>query len=157
MKKQLICKPIELPADCLKYRAKELPEDWPPESSTYFRELAKGILCEIPLPPDINILGEREIGILIWPNETKTAINEAPIPAITVQAAFLNPLRLLPGFSAISANGNVYYCGRNNEKTDPLDELHVWLGLLAGYILFSLDHPERSNLALSMISSQPGG
>lgn len=145
--------PIFLP-NCRRYRLR-LPDRWPPGSHGYLRELKKQICCEMPLPHEIG--GVHELGILLSPSAVK-ADPEAPVlPAILVQSFFChhNPPRLMPGHSTLLPEGD--RIGLDTSVPEPLLSLHRWSASVAEQVLFALDHPTKSNLALSTISSQPPG
>ncbi|AHK70086.1 hypothetical protein GLS_c01580 [Gluconobacter oxydans DSM 3504] len=140
-------------ANCRRYRL-TLPDLWKPEAHGYFRELTEQIRCEMPLPREVG--GIRELGILLSPSAIK-ADPEAPVlPAILVQSFFChhNPPRLMPGHSTLLPEGD--RIGLDTSVPEPLLSLHRWSAFVAEQVLFALDHPDKSNLALSTISSQPG-
>lgn len=140
-------------ANCQRYRL-TLPDHWPPGSHGYFRELTGQIRCEMPLPREVG--GIRELGVLLSPSVVKASPDAPVCPAILVQSFFShhNPPRLMPGHSTLLPEGD--RIGLDTSVPEPLLSLHRWSASVAEQVLFALDHPERSNLVLSMISSQPG-
>lgn len=123
-------------------------------ASGYFRELAEPVLCEMPMPPEKSGAIGR-VGVLLSPSVIKAAPGSHEVPAILVLSFFCHngTRRRAPGFGAFFDNPHIAI---DPETREPWRSLHKSSVTLAEQILFALDHPDKSDLALSTISSQPG-
>lgn len=140
---------LKFTPSCRKYRAQippNSPPDWCHAAHGYFRELTGEISCVL---SSQTADGFCEMGVLMSPSRVESP--DAPDrPAILVLAFLPGPDRLFPGHSGLLPNGRCI-------PSKCLPDLHKWAICTAQNVLFALDHPEESALALSMISSQPHG